>query len=121
MVGHSGAGGAPEIEPDVEPLGPIFALQSALAALGELEQLVELLELRIAQKRDVPVQDDENVTGAVREEVEYHKCALPAAQQEILRVTALGEDPAEHTSPGGVCRKRADVVKTPRRPETVHY
>lgn len=95
VMRNSGAGRASQVEADVETLGLVLGVQSEFAALRELQQFVEFLGLRVTQKGNVAVEYDKNVSGSVREEVEYYEGVLPSMEHQIIAVPILGQDPAE--------------------------
>ena len=119
MMGDAGTGGAAEVEPEVEPVGMILGVEGVLAALRQLEKLVQLRAGGVSQKWNVAVGYDQHVAGGVGEQIENDVAAIAAEEDQVLGVSRLRENRTEHTNCGGLVEV-ADVVESPGSPESIH-
>src|SRR5207249_9072252 len=59
VVRHSGARGAADVEPEVEPVRVVLRLEGTLTALRQRDQLAELALVEVGQPGDVAAGHDE--------------------------------------------------------------
>jgi hypothetical protein len=116
---HTGAGSPAQVESEIETIGSVFCAKGGFAPLGQLHDFLEFERRRIAQEGDVAVRHDEHVARGIGEEVQNHERGLAPAQNKVLPVVLLRQDPAED-APALSVAEPADVVEAPGRPEMIH-
>src|SRR5687768_2722286 len=120
MVLHAGAGGAAKVEPDIEPFRTILRVEGLLAQLRQIEKLVKLLAPGVAQKRNMPVGHDQNMSSGIGVQIEDREGTRSPVQDEVPLIVTLHKNRAENAGFAGTIQI-LNVVEAPRGPEMIHY